>query len=138
MLSYDLGILDNKRPSGLLGSLRSTMQQKALIMYLQIFLRENTKTSVFYFSVVEEPPRSQPQLVRMQRSSVAERVLLKLTSRRQLGPKARGTSAVCGFGATLGLTVETSPMLSSSPLTILRRIRRMIFPLLVLGRSSTT
>lgn len=36
------------------------------------------------------------------------------------------------------LTVEVSPKLSSSPLRIFRRIRRIILPLRVLGRSSTT
>ena len=35
-------------------------------------------------------------------------------------------------------SVEISPKLSSSPLRIFRRIRRMILPLRVLGRSSTT
>lgn len=36
------------------------------------------------------------------------------------------------------LTVEISPRLSSSPLRIFLRMRRIIFPLRVLGRSSTT
>lgn len=67
----------------------------------------------------------------------------RLFSPRRLGQRA-GFAVISMMGISRGdyqvfkLTVEISPRESSSPARILRKMRRMILPERVFGRSSTT
>ena len=94
----------------------------------------------YYLCGIEVP---QAYLLLDGRSGKTAVYLPSLSRRRRSGPTATevGTASVDRLGrAGKTASVEMSPnvFLSVSPAAILRRIRRMILPDLVLGRSGTT